>query len=438
MKKYLMFVWFSFILSTEIFSQVIYVSNIEGDIDLGIAPYVKRVVREAEENKAQAIVFRINTFGGRVDAATQIKDAILNSKVKTIAFIDKRAISAGALIALSCEKIIMVPGASMGASTVVDQEGKKQSEKYQSYMRSEMRATAEKNGRRTDIAQAMVDESIVIRDLKDDSTKLVTLTAEEAVKFKMADTILTSLQEVKDYFGFSYAETRSISSNWAEDVVRFLSNPIVSSLLIMIGLIGLFTEIKTPGWGLVGTAGLIALTLFFGTSYILELATIWEIIIFIMGVILLIVEIFVIPGFGITGILGIILMMVALFFGLITDIDIATTNAISIAIIQLASTFVLTAIVIYFIWKFLPKSQTFNKLILDENLKSKSGYTAKPEIENLVGKVGKSITDLRPAGSILIDNQRIDVVTEGDYIEKDNDVIVKKVEGSKVIVIKKK
>ncbi len=438
MKKYFLLVWFAFILTSNIFAQVIYVGNIEGEIDLGIAPYVKRVIREAEENKAQAIVFRINTFGGRVDAATQIKDAILNSKVKTIAFIDKRAISAGALIALSCEKIIMVPGASMGASTVVDQEGKKQSEKYQSYMRSEMRATAEKNGRRTEIAQAMVDESIVIPDLKDDSTKLVTLTAEEAVKFKMADTILTSLQEVKDYFGFSYAETKSISSNWAEDVVRFLSNPIVSSLLIMIGLIGLFTEIKTPGWGLAGTAGLIALTLFFGTSYILELATIWEIILFIVGVILLIVEIFVIPGFGITGILGIILMVAALFFGLITDIDIATTNAISIAIIQLASTFVLTAIVIYFIWKFLPKSQTFNKLILNENLKSKSGYTAKPEIENLVGKVGKSITDLRPAGSILIDNQRIDVVTEGDYIEKDNDVIVKKVEGSKVIVIKKK
>jgi membrane-bound serine protease (ClpP class) len=438
MKKYFLLVWFAFILTSNIFAQVIYVGNIEGEIDLGIAPYVKRVIREAEENNAQAIIFRINTFGGRVDAATQIKDAILNSKVKTIAFIDKRAISAGALIALSCEKIIMVPGASMGASTVVDQEGKKQSEKYQSYMRSEMRATAEKNGRRTDIAQAMVDESIVIPDLKDDSTKLVTLTAEEAVKFKMADTILTSLQEVKDYFGFSYAETKSISSNWAEDVVRFLSNPIVSSLLIMIGLIGLFTEIKTPGWGLAGTAGLIALTLFFGTSYILELATIWEIILFIVGVILLIVEIFVIPGFGITGILGIILMVAALFFGLITDIDIATTNAISIAIIQLASTFVLTAIVIYFIWKFLPKSQTFNKLILNENLKSKSGYTAKPEIENLVGKVGKSITDLRPAGSILIDNQRIDVVTEGDYIEKDNDVIVKKVEGSKVIVIKKK
>ncbi|MCX7875514.1 MAG: ATP-dependent Clp protease proteolytic subunit [Melioribacteraceae bacterium] len=435
MKKifYLLFILF---LSSNIYSQVIYIGDIVGDIDLGIAPYVKRVVKEAEENKAQAIIFRINTFGGRVDAATQIKDAILNSKVKTIAFIDKRAISAGALIALSCEKIIMVPGASMGASTVVDQEGKKQAEKYQSYMRSEMRATAEKNGRRTDIAQAMVDETIVIADLKDDSTKLVTLTAEEAVKYKMADTILASIQEVKDYFGFSYAETKTISSNWAEDVVRFLSNPIISSLLIMIGLVGLFTEIKTPGWGLAGTAGLIALSLFFGTSYILELATIWEIILFIIGVILLIVEIFVIPGFGIAGIMGIILMIAALFFGLITDIDIATTNAISVAIIQLASTFVLTGIIIYFLWKFLPKSQTFNKLILSENLNFKSGYAATPDIEKLVGKIGKSITDLRPAGSIVIDNERIDVVTEGDYIEKNVEVIVKKIEGSKVVVVK--
>lgn len=436
MKKCLSILLFLFAFTTIINAQVTYLGNIEGDIDLGIAPYVKRIVKEAEENNASAIIFRINTFGGRVDAATQIKDAILNSKVRTIAFIDKRAISAGALIALSCEKIVMVPGASMGASTVVDQEGKKQAEKYQSYMRSEMRATAEKNGRRTDIAQAMVDETIVIQDLKDDSTKLVTLTAEEAIKFKMADTILTSIQEVKNYFGLNNTETKTISSNWAEDVVRFLSNPIISSLLITIGLIGLFTEIKTPGWGLAGTSGIIALALFFGTSYILELATIWEIILFIIGVILLIVEIFVIPGFGVIGITGIILMIAALFFGLITDIDIATTNAISIAIIQLASTFVLTAIFIYFIWKFLPKSQTFNKLILNENLASKSGYASKPDFEKLIGKIGKAITDLRPAGSIIIDGERIDVVTEGDYIEKGNEVTVKKIEGSKVIVIK--
>ena len=224
--------------------QKIYIGNIDGEIDLGIAPYIKRVVQEAEKNGASAIIFKINTFGGRVDAATQIKDAILNSTVRTIAFIDKRAISAGALIALSCEKIVMVPGASMGASTVVDQSGQKQSEKYQSYMRSEMRATAEKNHRRTDIAQGMVDETISVADLKDDSTKLITLTTEEAVKYKMADTVLANLDEVKKVFGFDKAEEITISSNWAESFVRFLNNPIISSLLIMIGLLGIFTEIK--------------------------------------------------------------------------------------------------------------------------------------------------------------------------------------------------
>src|SRR5574338_1279024 len=153
----------SILFSIKTFAQqkIDYVAHIDSEIDLGLAPYITRVISEAEQNNASAIVFKINTFGGRVDAATQIKDAILSSKVLTIAFINNRAISAGALISLSCNKIAMVQGSSIGASTVVDQAGNKQSEKYQSYMRSEMRATAEKNGRRTDIAQGMVDERIV-------------------------------------------------------------------------------------------------------------------------------------------------------------------------------------------------------------------------------------------------------------------------------------
>src|SRR5690606_5575918 len=161
------------LLNQLIFSQnkKVYYAEIDGEIDLGMAPYVSRVVSDANEENADAIVFKINTFGGRVDAATQIKDAILSSDILTIAFINNRAISAGALIALSCTKIAMVPGSSIGAATVVDQTGQKQSEKYQSYMRSEMRSTAERNGRRTDIAQGMVDERIVVEGL-DDSTTL--------------------------------------------------------------------------------------------------------------------------------------------------------------------------------------------------------------------------------------------------------------------------
>jgi membrane-bound serine protease (ClpP class) len=267
------------------------------------------------------VIFRINTFGGRVDAATQIKDAILDSKVMTIAFVNKRAISAGSLITLSCEKIVMVPGASMGASTVVDQQGAKQAEKAQSYMRSEFRATAEKNGRRTDIAEAMVDERVVIEGLVD-STQLLTLTSEEAMKYGIADTVLSNIDEVLETYGISDAELVKLDENWGESVVRFLNNPIISSLLIMIGLVGMFTEIKSPGWGLPGTAAVIALTLFFGTSYILELASIIEIVLFIAGVALLLVEIFIVPGFGFFGVGGIILIVAGLFLGLLSDFNI--------------------------------------------------------------------------------------------------------------------
>ena len=435
-RSILFFVLLTFVLLNSISAQrqKIYIANIEGEIDLGIAPYVKRVVEEAGKNGADAIIFKINTFGGRLDAATQIKDAILNSKVKTIAFIDKRAISAGALIALSCEKIVMVPGASIGASTVVDQSGQKQSEKYQSYMRSEMRATAEKNNRRTDIAQGMVDETISVADLKDDSTKLITLTAEEALKYKMADTVLTSIQETKKYFGLDRAEEITIHSNWAESFVRFLNNPIVSSLLIMVGLLGIFTEIKMGVWGLPGTIAVIALVLFFGSGYILQLASVIEIVIFIVGVILLLIEIFIIPGFGIVGVLGIIMMISGLFLGLIGDFALTDRSLISVAIIQLAAVFVGTGIFIYLLSKILPKSNIWNRLILQEHSPGKSGYTAKPIFDHLIGVEGIALTDLRPAGSAIINDQRIDVVTEGDYISHNSVIVVKAVEGSKIVV----
>lgn len=297
----------------------VYIAYIEGDIDLGLAPYVSRVVAEAEKDNAEAIIFKINTFGGRVDAATQIKDAIINTDLLTIAFINNRAISAGALIALSCKKIVMVPGSLIGAATVVDQQGEKVGEKYQSYMRSEMRSTAEKNGRRVDIAEGMVDERVVVPGI-DDSTKLITLTSTEALKYGFADTLLKDYDEIFAYFKLGKAEKVFQKSNWAEDVVRFLNNGIVSSILIMIGIFGLMAEIKSPGWGLPGTAALIALALFFGSSYILQLASVIEILMFVAGLVLLLLEIFVIPGFGVAGISGIILIIASLFYQCLVQI----------------------------------------------------------------------------------------------------------------------
>lgn len=422
-----------FVLTTFAQQKIVYIAYIDSEIDLGLAPYISRVISEAEQNNADAIVFKINTFGGRVDAATQIKDAILSSKVLTIAFINNRAISAGALIALSCNKIVMVPGSSIGAATVVDQTGQKVGEKYQSYMRSEMRSTAERNGRRTDIAEGMVDERVVVKDLVD-STKLITLTSQEALKYQIADTILANFDELLTAFDLKNAEEVSITSNWAEDVVKFLNNPIVSSILIMIGFFGLMAEIKSPGWGVAGTTALIALTLFFGSSYVLQLASVLEILLFVIGLGLLLAEIFIIPGFGIAGISGIILIFASIFLSLLGAEPFIDMDAVSMAIIQLSGAMLFALLGMFFLVKYLPKSTAFNKLVLSESEKAEQGFVSYPSEKDLIGKTGIAFTTLRPGGTAEIDGRRIDVVADSEYIDKDVKIKVIRVEGIKVVV----
>jgi membrane-bound serine protease (ClpP class) len=438
MKKLLSILLFIGILSPINFAQnsKVYVGEIESEIDLGLVPYIKRVISEAEKNNASAVVFKVNTFGGRVDAATEIKDAILNSKVLTIAYVDKRAISAGSLITLSCKKIAMAPGSSIGATTVVDAQGQKQSEKAQSYMSSEMRATAEKNGRRTDIAEGMVDERVVVQGLVD-SLHLITLTAKEAIHYGMADTISNDLDEALAAFNLKDAEIIDLNVSWLESVVRFLNNPIISSLLIMIGLVGIFTEIKTPGWGLPGTAAIIALALFFGSGFLLDLASIFEILIFVVGVILLALEIFVIPGFGITGISGILLILTGIFLSLVSDFPIIDGEMIMLAIIQLALTLLVSMGLIFLLWRILPNTRALNTLVLSDAETHDLGFISNPGYTSLLNMEGKALTDLRPSGTAIINDARVDVVTFGNYIEKGSDIVVKQVEGMRVVVEKK-
>ncbi len=435
MKKIFFCGFLIFFLNPFIFSQSkkVYYGEITSEIDLAMAPYVSRVIDEANKENADAIIFKINTFGGRVDAATQIKDAILSSKVLTIAFINNRAISAGSLIALSCVKIAMVPGGSIGAATVVDQSGQKLSEKYQSFMRSEMRSIAEKNGRRTDIAQGMVDERIVVKGLVD-STQLITLTTDEALKYKIADTAVANFDELLATFNLKGAKIITVEPNWAEEFVKFLNNPIVSTILIMIGFFGLMAEIKSPGWGLPGTAGVIALILFFGSSYIVELASEIEIIMFVAGIILIFLEIFVIPGFGITGISGILLVLASIFLSLTGGLPFFDLNIISGAIIQLSIALAGAFILILLVAKFLPKSKVFNRLVLAEEENANKGFVSYPSAKELIGVEGIALTDLRPAGSAEINSQRFDVMADWQYIEKGKKVKVIRVEGIKVVV----
>ncbi len=351
----------------------------------------------------------------------------------TIAFINNRAVSAGALISLSCQKIVMAPGALIGAATVVDQSGQKLSEKYQAYMRSEMRSTAEKNGRRSDIAQGMVDERISIPGIVD-STELVSLTTDEALKYGIADSTAESLDEVLADFGLQGAKIIYTKTNWAEEVVKFLHNPIVSSILMMIGFVGLFIEIKTPGWGMAGTLGILALALFFGSSYILQLASVIEIVVFIIGLILLALEVFVIPGFGAAGIIGILMIVGSLFLSLIGGMPFFDMRSISVALIQLSSASVASIIVIVILVKLLPKSSTFNRLILAESESAESGFVSYPSEKELIGTEGVALTTLRPAGSAEFNGKRFDVVADWEYIQKGKRVKVLRVEGIKVVV----
>tara|TARA_B100000427_G_scaffold113608_1_gene94176 strand:- start:2903 stop:4105 length:1203 start_codon:yes stop_codon:yes gene_type:complete len=313
----------------------VYVVPIHDEIELGISAFVNRAVDAAENNDAALLVFEINTFGGRVDAATQIKDAISSTDIKTVAFINKRAISAGSLIALSCDKIYMTPGGTIGATSVVDMSGERQSEKAQSYMREEMGATAESSGKNVTIARGMVDEelsfeylvvegdSIKVDDIEGRKEgKLITLTTELALKYKIADGQSESIENIISDLNIENYGIIVLDENWSEDLVRFLTKPVVSSLLTTFGSIGVISELYSAGWGIGGTIGIICLTLALGAAYLTKLASFTDLLIILLGLVLLLIEFFITPGFGILGFIGLIILFYGIYLLLIPEVPV--------------------------------------------------------------------------------------------------------------------
>ena len=356
-----------------VFPQV-YVLEVKGTIDMGLAYFFERQIPQLNSAGGDAIILDIDTFGGRVDAATMMKNALLNSEIQTIAFINTKAISAGSLISLACDTIVMRSGATMGATTVVDGQSQKAGEKAQSYMREEMASTAESKGRNPDMAMAMVDESLDIDTLISDmgdtlfvtdiegasEGKLLTLRTTTALKYGMADYQMNSLDEVLEHFGYSNSDVVLVEPTWSESVVRFLTDPIVSSLLMTLGFLGLIFEIQSPGWGIPGTVGLLALFLFFSTSFIADLASMGEVLLLIGAILLLGLEAFVVPGFGVVGIAGILLMVYAMFTMLLpvapTPDDLKSAmGALSIALIG-------GVVALYWMIKGMLRSKAWQKL----------------------------------------------------------------------------
>ena len=422
---------------TEALAQTVYHVDmkLEGMIDPGVSAFVERVIEDAEANEVDAIVFEIDTFGGRVDAATVIRDAILDSEALTIAFVNKRAISAGALISLACDKIVMAQAGTMGATTPVDGSGTKASDKVTSYMRAEMRATAESTGRDAKIAEAMVDERVDIPGLSAEAGRPATLTTEQSLNYEMADETAESLRDVLSIYDLGEAEIVPIELNWAEHVVRLLTHPAVTSILLAVAMFGLIAEVRTPGWGLGGTLALVALGIFFGSHLVIKLAEWQELAIFAVGLGLLLVEVIVIPGFGIAGLAGVGLMLGSLVVTQLGDFQLWNVDEIAAVIVRLSASMVGAFVLSLVMLRSLPRMASFNRLVLETETRASEGYVSSSRAENeLLGKEGVTVSELRPAGIALIDGRRTDVVTDGEFVAVGQAVEVVEVSGNRVVV----
>ena len=405
---------------------------VTGVVELGLAPFIERSIEEAVASGASALILDMDTPGGRVDAAERISDALTDASIPVYTLVNRRAYSAGALIALSTDRIYMRPGSVIGAATPVDGGGEKAPEKVVSAMRSQMRALAESADLDPDVAAAMVDEDIEIEGVVE-AGKLLTLTTEEAVELGYADEVEdfgTLVQEL----GYGGATVVTATANWAERVVRFFSNPVVAPFLLTLGFLGLITEIKTPSFGMAGIAGVLSLALFFGSHMIIGLAGLEDLIIFAVGLALVGVEVFLIPGFGIFGILGGIGILAGLYLSMLGDLSLSAD--FTRAGLVLSTTIVLIAVSAWALLRTLPGSSRLAKsgIFLLDRTDRATGYESAETRSDLVGMTGKAITDLRPSGTALFGDERVDVVSESEWITEGTPVKVVSAEGYRHVV----
>jgi membrane-bound serine protease (ClpP class) len=414
---------------------VVYVVRIDGMIDLGLAPFLSRAVREAAGAGAAAVLLDINTFGGRVDAAVAMRDTLVNAPIRTIAFVNPRAISAGALIALATDTLVMAGGGTIGAAApVVSGGGVSQpaDEKSVSYVRKEFGATAERRGRPAKFAEAMVDADVEIPGVVAKG-KLLTLTTSEALAHSVAQHTADSVAGALEAAGLPDADLRDTSQTWAETFVRFLTNPVVSSLLMSIGVLGLFVEIRTPGFALPGAVGLLSLGLFFWGHWIVQLAGWEELLLAAAGLLLLGLELFVIPGFGIAGVAGVFALVAGLGLTLVGAG--ATASVVIGALGRVAISILLALAGALAVLRLLPRLPVGRQLVLDADMRAGQGYASPPDADRLrLGHAGTTLSPLRPAGVADIDGARVDVVSDGAFIEAGTAIEVTRVDGNRVVV----
>ncbi len=424
----MMFLGFSFlqplISSAEKEKKEVYVIPIHEEVEKGLHAFLKRAINDAEANNAELIIFDIDTPGGLVDAAGDIGQLLDGIETKTIALVNNHALSAGAFIALHAEEIYMVPNGQMGAAAVIDQAGNAADKKAQSYWLSAMKSAAESNGRDPQYALAMADETVEIKELGIDKGELLTLGSKEAKEIGYSEGTVKNLDELLQSLNIDKASVKEVDETFAEKLARFITNPIVVPILLSLASLGLIVELYSPGFGIAGSIGLASLLLFFYGHLVAGLAGYETIILFIIGVLLIVAEFF-LPG-GIAGALGII--------GILASILLAGGNVVQMGISLLIALLIAVIAMIIFVKVFGKRMKIFNKIILKDSTSTESGYVSNANRLELIGKIGVTKTALRPSGTIIVEDERIDAVSEGGFIQADQKVKIVKVEGSRIVV----
>ena len=437
---------------------LVYKVNIDKMIAAPLWRSVKKSFVDADSLNADFILIHMNTYGGQVDIADSMRTLILNYPIPVLVFIDNQAISAGALIAISADSIYMRPGASIGAATVVDQTGAKLPDKYQSFMRGMMRATAEAHGKKPvvkdgdttwvwhrdpEIAQAMVDPSIVLKGIVD-TGQVLTLTALEAIKYGFCEGEATTVEDVMSQAGIESYTIKELKLSGVDRIIMFLINPVVSGLLIMLIIGGIYFELQTPGIGFPLAAAVLAALLYFAPLYLEGVAANWHLMIFIVGIILVAVEIFAIPGFGVTGVLGIIGIVSGLAFVMIDKIVFRfgpsgdgvreVIGAFSIVAVAAVLSFGLS------LWvsrKLFSPNRLFGSLALETSVNKADGFVSfdTEKLSALVGSAGTAHTVLRPSGKVIIGGEVYPAVAETGFIARGTEIIVRREEQGQLYVV---
>ena len=433
------------LLCISLFAQkkIVFVLPIKEEIGPASARHIKDGFNHAEQAKADYIILHLNTYGGTVNDADDMRTAILKSKVPVYAFIDNNAASAGALIAISCDSIYMAPGANIGAATVVGQDGTPAPEKYQSYMRSMLRSTAEQSGRDPKVAEAMNDSRMYIPGVND-SGKVLTFTTNEAIKNNYCEGEAKSVEEVLKLAHIDNYEIQTYEISGVGGIIDWLINPFISGILIMIIIAGIYYEFQTPGAIFPIAASIVAALLYFAPHYLQGLAENWEILVFFAGLILLALEIFVLPGFGVAGVLGILFIVLGLTLSLIKSVpstnfpvNLPEGNAFVKALFVVIVSMIISISVSFYLFGRFIKSSAFSRVSVQSVISKEEGFMGVDmSSQNLVGKSGTAFTILRPSGKVEINGNIYDATAETGYIDKGEKIEVVRFETAQLFVRK--